>query len=363
MRAAIDPMRGPAIDPPRVTPAPARTHRRKVAVLVLVAVVLVVGLLVGVPWFLNAQHYESTDDAFLDGDVVHVAPQVAGRVMKVLVRDNELVSKGTLLIQIDPRDYELRVSDARAELAQAQGKLAESQAQLSVTIADADQSDAMVGVAKSSAQNAAADLARYDALSERAVSKQTHDSAAAAATGSAAQLAAAQKKAASSRAQVEFVKAQIQTQLASVQHSQAALDEALLDLSYTDVRADADGRVTRKNVEPGNYLQLGQQVMAIVPQNVWVTANFKETQLEDMRPGSPADIYVDAYPHHTFHGKVDSIQFGTGSAFSLLPPENATGNYVKVVQRVPVKITFDSEVDPNFVLAPGMSAEPEVKVR
>ena len=222
---------------------------------------------------------------------------------------------------------------------------------------------AEVTVAKANSENAAEDLRRYDALTERAVSKQMHDAATAAAQGTAAQLSAAEKKAIAAHAQVEFVKAQIQTQQAEVDHSQAALDQALLDLSYTDVRAEDDGRVTRKNVEPGNYLQVGQQVMAIVPLEVWVTANFKETQLEDMRPGSPVEISIDAYPHHTFHGKVDSIQSGTGSAFSLLPPENATGNYVKVVQRVPVKILFDGEPDPNYLLAPGMSVEPEVKVR
>jgi membrane fusion protein (multidrug efflux system) len=329
----------------------------------VLGVVVIAGLAIGIPWLINAQHYESTDDAFVDGHVVHVAPQVAGRVLKVLVLDNQTVTKGTLLLQIDPRDYQVKVQDAKAGLAEAQGKFEEAKAQLRVTIADADQADSEVTVAKANSQNAAEDLRRYDALSERAVSKQMHDAATAAAQSTAAQLSAAEKKAIAAHAQVEFVKAQIQTQQASVDHAQAALDQALLDLSYTDVRAEDDGRVTRKNVEPGNYLQVGQQVLAIVPTDVWVTANFKETQLENMKPGSPVEIEIDAYPHHTFHGKVDSIQSGTGSAFSLLPPENATGNYVKVVQRVPVKILFDGGPEPDYLLAPGMSAEPEVKVR
>ncbi len=342
---------------------PPKPNRRRMILFAVLGVVLIAGLAIGIPWLINAQHYESTDDAFVDGHVVHVAPQVAGRVLKVLVVDNQTVTKGTLLLQIDPRDYQVKVQDAKAGLAEAQGKFEEAKAQLRVTIADADQADSEVTVAKANAQNAAEDLRRYDALSERAVSKQMHDAATAAAQSTAAQLSAAEKKAIAAHAQVEFVKAQIQTQQASVDHAQAALDQALLDLSYTDVRAEDDGRVTRKNVEPGNYLQVGQQVLAIVPTDVWVTANFKETQLENMKPGSPVEIEIDAYPHHTFHGKVDSIQSGTGSAFSLLPPENATGNYVKVVQRVPVKILFDGAPDPDYLLAPGMSAEPEVKVR
>jgi membrane fusion protein (multidrug efflux system) len=232
-----------------------------------------------------------------------------------------------------------------------------------VTAADADQADAQVEVARANATNAAEDLKRYTALGARAISQQMKDAATAAAQSTAASLTAAQRKAASSRAQVELARTQITTAGAAVDTARAMLDQANLNLSYTEVRATIDGRVTRKTVQPGNYVQVGQQVMALVPTVVFLTANFKETQLERMRKDQPVEIEVDAYPHHRFHGHVDSLQAGTGAAFSLLPPENATGNYVKVVQRVPVKILIDDKPDNDFPLAPGMSAEPDVRVR
>ena len=174
------------------------------------------------------------------------------------------------------------------------------------------------------------------------------DAATASARGTTAALTAARRKAASARAQVELARTQITTAAAAVDTANAKLDQANLDLSYTKLCAPVAGRVTRKSVQAGNYLQVGQQVLAIVPTDVYVTANFKETQLEHMRQGQPVEIEVDAYPRHPFHGHVDSLQAGTGAAFSLLPPENATGNYVKVVQRVPVKIRIDDQFDPQF---------------
>ncbi len=357
--AALPPMPGATNDlaPPR------RRSRRPAVVLAVAGVLLAAGLIVGVPMLIEAAHYEGTDDAFVDADVVHAAPQVAGRVVAVAVGDNQLVERGQLLVQIDPRDYQVRVRDAAAGLAEAQGKLDQAKAQLAVTSADADQADAGVDVALANQVNAAADLKRYTTLEARAISQQMKDAATAAAGSTAAQLTAARRRAASAHASVELGRTQITTAAATVEDAQAKVDQAALDLSYTDLRATAAGRVTRKSVQPGNYVQVGQQVMALVPTDVYVTANFKETQLEHMRPGQPVDVHVDAYPAHAFHGHVDSLQSGTGAAFSLLPPENATGNFVKVVQRVPVKIKLDDKYDPQYLLAPGMSVEPDVRVR
>jgi membrane fusion protein (multidrug efflux system) len=356
---ALPPVPGATASP--VTPPPVR--RRKAVVLTIITIIVATGLGIGIPLLIAAANVESTDDAFIDADVVRAAPQVAGRVLAVAVDDNQLVERGHLLVQIDPRDYQVKVQDAKAGLAEAQGKLDQANAQLNVTAADADQADAQVGVARANATNAAEDLHRYTTLEARAISQQMKDAATAAAHSTAAALTAAERKAASARAQVEFARTQIATAAAAVDTAKAKLDQANLDLSYTELRAAIDGRVTRKSVQPGNYLQVGQQVLALVPTDVYVTANFKETQLEHMHGGEPVEIDVDAYPHHPFHGHVDSLQAGTGAAFSLLPPENATGNYVKVVQRVPVKIRIDDKFDPAYPLAPGMSVEPDVRVR
>jgi membrane fusion protein (multidrug efflux system) len=357
--AALPPV--PGATGPLTVPPPVRRRRAVIVTVLILAAAVTLGIVI--PMVIAAGQVESTDDAFVDADVVRAAPQVAGRVLEVAVHDNQLVSAGTVLMRIDPRDFEVQVRNATAGLAEAQGKLDQAKAQLTVTAADADQADAQVEVARANATNAAEDLKRYTALGARAISQQMKDAATAAAQSTAASLTAAQRKAASSRAQVELARTQITTAGAAVDTARAMLDQANLNLSYTEVRATIDGRVTRKTVQPGNYVQVGQQVMALVPTVVFLTANFKETQLERMRKDQPVEIEVDAYPHHRFHGHVDSLQAGTGAAFSLLPPENATGNYVKVVQRVPVKILIDDKPDNDFPLAPGMSAEPDVRVR
>jgi membrane fusion protein (multidrug efflux system) len=329
----------------------------------VVGLLVIAALAVGITlWWLHARQYESTDDAFIDAHIVLVAPQVAGRVQQVLVKDNQDVSKGQLLLKIDPAEYQVALDQAQAALAEAQGKLAQAQAQKSVADANAAQAQAQVQVVQANARNAQQELNRYQQLSRAAVSQQQLDNATAAATSSAAQVQAAQKQAAAAAAQANAAVTAIATAKATVASAQAKIDQANLMLSYTQIRATEAGLVTRKSVVPGNYIQVGQQLMAIVPHEVWVTGNYKETQLADMKPGQPVEISVDAYPDLDLHGHVDSIQAGSGAVFSLLPPQNATGNYVKVVQRVPVKITFDSLPD-HPRLAPGMSVEPTVKVR
>jgi len=251
---------------------------------------------------------ESTDDAFIEAHVAPVSARIAGHISRVLVDDNQIVKAGELLVEIDPRDFQTRLDQARAKSAADRAETAKS----------------------------AADLKRAQALfAKDEASRQDLDHAQAEADASAAALA----------------------------QDEAALRQAELDLSYTRVTAPEDGRVTRKAVEPGAYLSIGQPLLALVPDEAWVVANFKETQLTRMRPGQPAEIVVDTYPDVRLRGHVDSIQSGTGARFSLLPAENATGNFVKVVQRVPVKIVLDDKLGGGRRLAPGMSVEASVELK
>ena len=337
-------------------------YKRPVPMIIL-GVVLLIAIVAGVLWWLHARQFEKTDDAFITGHLVRVAPRVSGQALKVLVDDNQLVHKGDLLVQIDPRDFQARVDQAQADLQSTQGKVAESEAAVLATQADVGRAHAAETSASSEAERTAADLKRYEALDPRSVSQQQLDLARSTARSARAKLESAKKETVAAQAQVTSSQAQVKTNQAKVAEAQAALDQANLYLQYTRITAPEDGRVTNKNVEPGSYLQTGQALFSIVPRDIWVVANFKETQITDMRPGQPVKIKVDAYPDQDFEGHVDSFQTGTGAAFSLLPPENATGNYVKVVQRVPVKIVFDHPPDDRYLLGPGMSVTPRVKVK
>ena len=346
-------------------PAPERKSRwRRSLALVLGAILLVTLITGGTLWWLEARHYESTDDAFIDVHMVRVAPQVAGRVAHVLVDDNQLVAAGAPIIEIDPADFQAKLDQALATQASAAAALAQTKAQVIVAQANAEEFRAEVAVAQANATNAADQLKRDQPLAaQHVVSTQQLNNDIANQRSTAANLVAAQKKEAAAEAQLGVVATQIDAAQANLESAQAQVAEARLDLSYTRIAAPVAGRIAHKNVSPGDYVQIGQNLMALVPVDVWITANFKETQLARMRVGQPVDISVDAYPSVTFHGHIDSFQPGSGAAFSLLPPENATGNYVKVVQRVPVKIVFDDPPDPNRPLGPGMSVVPSVKVR
>ncbi len=217
--------------------------------------------------------------------------------------------------------------------------------------------------AEAQAQRADADLKRYETVESRAVSKTDYDLAQAQARSANADLESAKSQVKAANADVDFSKAGVETANAAVQQAQAKLDQAKLNVSYTKIIAPFDGRITARSIQNGNYIQPGQALFALVPRQVWVTANFKETQLTYMRPGQDVVVHIDAYPQQNFKAKVDSLQAGTGARFSLLPPENAVGNYVKVVQRVPVKIVFDEELPTNLDISPGMSVEPKVRVK
>jgi membrane fusion protein (multidrug efflux system) len=340
----------------------ARPRRRRWGRIALIVVPLLILGGFAYYWFFM-RPYESTDDAFIDGDVVPIAPQVAGEVVQLLVQDNQFVKTGDLILEIDPRDYQARLAKAQSDLTAAQTRLEQAKAQVASDQAKVEQEQASLAAAETEAQRTEADLKRYQSLPSPAVSQSQLDLAVAQARSNNASVQVARSRTRSAQAQVSLSQAAAQTAAAQVKGSEAAVRQAQLSLSYTKVSAPEAGFVTHRTVASGSYVQVGQQLVALVPAQVWVTANFKETQLKLMRPGQSVQIHVDAYPQHTFRGHIDSIQRGSGARFSLLPPENATGNYVKVVQRVPVKILIDEAPDPNVPLGPGLSVEPVVRVR
>jgi membrane fusion protein (multidrug efflux system) len=301
------------------------------------AALLVGAIALGVLWWLHVRQFESTDDAFVDTHIVHLSPQIVGRVTQVYVTDNQLVHKGDPLIEIDAADVDAKLAETKAQLAQSETQLVQNIA-------------SEKGV-QAQAENAALDLERYRLLqktSPQAVAQQQIDQAVATDRNLRAQLAASQAQISTARAQIEVFR----TQIAAAQ----------LNVGYTHIVAPVDGHVTQRTVATGNYVSPGQALMAIVPLELWVTANYKETQLARMRVGQPATVSVDGCADREIHGHVDSLQRGAGQAFGILPPENATGNYVKVVQRVPVKIVLD-DIPQDCLLGPGMSVMPSVKVR
>jgi len=345
-----------------IIPPPPRSKKSTLKLFVGVAVLIVIVAVIF--YYLRCvAPYESTDDAFIDGYITLVSPRVPGQVAQLMVTDNQEVKTGDVLVEIDPRDYETSLSQAKADLAAASSQANQSRAQVNVSEAKVAQAQAAVTAAEAEAQRANDDLKRYQSVESRAVSKSALDLAQAQARSANANLEAADSQTNAAEAEVVLSEAGVETATAAVQQAEAKFHQAELNLSYTKIIAPMDGRVTARTVQLGNYVQPGQALMALVPKDVWVTANFKETQLTYMKPGQPVELRVDAYPNKKFKGKVDSLQAGTGARFSLLPPENAVGNYIKVVQRVPVKIIFDEELPTNLDIAPGMSVVPKVKVK
>jgi membrane fusion protein (multidrug efflux system) len=331
-----------------------------IALGVVVALVLIGA---AVAWWLHARQFVSTDDAFIDGYVTQTAPQVAGRVTALKFADNEHVAAGQTLVLIDPRDYQAKLDQAKAQRSNAAGALRQAEAQIGVLQAGLDQARANVAVAEADSVQAQKDYERFTSIDPHAVSRQQVDNAIATYHSSQAKVEAARQAVRGADAQLEAGHAQVVAAQAQVQQSDANVAAAELQLSYCTIAAPVAGRIAHRNVDVGNYVNPGQAMFAIVQDAHWVTANFKETQLADVRVGQPVDIDVDAVPAVTFHGHVDSVQPGTGSEFSVLPAENATGNYVKIVQRVPVKIAFDDERVKDHQLAPGMSVVPYVHIR
>jgi membrane fusion protein (multidrug efflux system) len=338
--------------------------KRPVLVAGIVVLVLVLAL-AGVFWWLHERHFESTDDAFIDAHIVRLAPQIAGRVTAVLVADNQLLHQGQAVVVLDSAEVEARQAAARALRAQADAQLASARAQVEVNEATYQGSRDDAAVAAAQETIAALDLARFRelaTLNAAAVAQQQLDQAEATARQSAAQHRAALRASQMRAAQLVASRTLVASAAQQVRATQAQLEEAGISLGYTRLDAPAGGHVAQKSVAVGDYLQPGTQILAIVPLEVWVTANFKETQLEYMRIGQAVSVKVDACPGLHVQGHVDSIQRGAGQAFAILPPENATGNFVKVVQRVPVKIVLD-DLPADCPVGPGMSVEPTVTVR
>jgi membrane fusion protein (multidrug efflux system) len=319
-------------------------RKRRGLVIAIAAVVLLLLVL----WWLDARQYESTDDAFIDTRTVQISAQVAAAIVDVPVTDNQMVDAGAELVRLDDRDYV-------AQRDQAQASVDNLAAQITAQQAKIQQADKQVAQAQGVLTFARQEADRYQELAQKgSTTIEQAQQYSSNLLQSEASLAAAQANAVAIAKQVPVLEAQLKT-------SQAQLEQAEANLSRTIVTAPVIGRVTRLTAAKGGYAAVGQTLMMFVPRDVWVTANFKETQLDLMRPGQPVMIELDSFPGRTFPGHVDSIQSGSGTAFSLLPAENATGNYVKIVQRVPVKIVFDQP--PDVLLGPGMSAVPTVKVR
>ena len=353
------------IAPASAPPVPRR--RRRSILLGVVLSIVTIGIAVAIYEFIQYSHFVSTDDAFIEGHVVAISPQVSARIKAVLIDDNVLVHKGQLMVELDPTDFDIAVNQAKATVAAMAGKADQAAAEIDSAGASLDEAKAELEVAEANLTNSTADLKRFEDLAGKnngAVSRQQLDSAKAIRASNFAQVRQAQAKQKQAEADVATRRATAEAAKGDVLKANADVAKAVANLSYCRIVAPEDGRVTRKNVEPGSYVQAGEQLFAIVQTDVWVVANFKETQMSRMHVGDDVSIEVDAYPGMKLHGHVDTFQYGTGSRFSMLPAENATGNFVKVVQRVPCKIKLDNPpVDTNRPLALGMSVLPEVSLK
>jgi len=336
----------PTLEPPP-PPSPPRHQRSRRPFIILGAVLAVVAVAAIIYWLLN-RNYATTDDAQIDGDIFQISSRIAGQVQQVLVTDNQHVTQGQVLVTLDPRDAQASVAQAKANVEQARAQLIVAQANIAAAQANAISAQAALTQAQQ-------DFQRYHALRTGAVSGLQLDQTDATIRSAQAKYDAARQQTAGDQASAIAAQAQLDA-------AEAQLQNAELQLSYTTIIAPAAGHVSERTVRAGDVISPSTGLMAIVGDNVWVTANYKETQLAGIHPGNPATVTIDAVPGITFHARVDSIQYGTGAVFSLLPAENATGNYVKIVQRVPVKITFDDPRIGNYPLAPGMSVNPSVTI-
>ena len=401
---------------PGVGPGGPRTRRRKLLRrLRWIVPALIVLIAVGVLLYRYLSLFESTDDAQIDGYIYPVSSRVSGYVTRVTVDDNQYVQAGTVLVQLDPKDYEVAVENAKAALANDQATASSATINVPITSvttssqyvnAEAEVRNSEAGLVSAQRQFESAEanlreaeandlkaqddvnryrpLAAKDEIAQRELTQavDTERGTAAAVESSRKNAEASQQGIAQARARLDQAHAQVKSALtypqqvsaqqsraraaqAETQRAEAVLEQAELNLQYTTIVAPVSGVVGQRSGQPGQNIVPGQQLMTVVPldsANIWVTANFKETQLKYMRPGQPANISVDTYGR-TYSGHVLNIAGATGSRFSLLPPENATGNYVKVVQRIPVKIVLDHGQDPQHLLRPGMSVEPKVRVQ
>jgi membrane fusion protein, multidrug efflux system len=307
-------------------------------------------------------HFESTDDAFIASRSIAIGPKVSGYVTEVPVTDNQHVAAGGVIARIDDRDYRIALEQANAQVAAAQAAIKNIDAQMTVQLAQINASQAQVDQAQAALVFAQQQAGRYDELARKGSGTvQNAQQYSSQLQQQQAGLKSAQAALSVAQRQVEAIKAQRSSAEANLAQATAQRDQAQLNLSYTAVTAAEPGRVVNLTAAPGEFASTGTNLTMFVPDEIWVTANFKETQLDAMRPGEPVILRIDAYPEREIRGHVASVQPGSGTAFSLLPAQNATGNYVKIVQRVPVKIVIDNP-PADVALGPGMSVVPDVRV-
>lgn len=320
-------------------------------------------IFIGVYCLIHSYHYQETDDATIEGHIASVAPKVSGYIIKVNVDDNQPVEEGDIIAEINPADYKLKLAEVKGKLAEAQASLKVSDQEILKAQTYIDQFSEELGSTNSKLDFAKKDYKRYSATYKVGISsKQDYDSSKNNYSVATSNNKAAKDKLKEQQIALQSEKAKKEVTLAQIEKLKAEVGQAELFLSYTHVKAQQSGNVTSKNVEKGNFVEAGQPLMAIVPEKMWLIANFKETQLTRMKVGQEVNIKIDAYPNVKFKGRVDSIQRATGAKASLFPPENAVGSYVKVVQRVPVKITFEGDYS-KYNIVPGMSVVPEVRIR
>ena len=329
---------------------------RKPIIFGAVAIALVAAAGFGWQWYTHGRFVETTDNATIDGDIVTISTKVSGRVAAIAVGDNQPVHAGDVLIRVDDADYRAAYLQQEAALAAAKASVTVAEDTMALTRNAIAEAQADLNSARAEQTRANADLARYKKLSDaKFASEQRMQSAQADAAKATAEVARKAAALATEQSRLALQASQLTEAQAQAEAQAAALDAARIRLDDTVIRAPVDGVVGNKGVRLGQYLQAGQQTMSVVPvSEVYITANFKETQVARMRPGQPVEIEVDAYKSRTFHGVIDSVAPGSGAMFSLLPPENATGNFTKIVQRIPVKIRLDSAAR-QALLIPGMS--------
>jgi membrane fusion protein, multidrug efflux system len=349
-------------------------HQRKFTLLAIAVVIIGIA---GTYFYIHYKRtHVSTDDAYVTGRIHVIASKVPGTVKTLLVKDNQFVKKDDLLLEIDDKDYDVRVREAESSVNTEQSRLSETSMKVNVSKKQytearyhLESARANLKLQEVQLKQADLDLKRADRLFKKGiVPADKYDKAKTVYDSTSAQVDAAREQLHQAEASLETQKAVIgqfessyRSQNANVRQKQEVLNAEALKKSYTKIYAPSDGYVTKKSLEIGNQIQAGQPLMAVVPlEDVWVVANYKETQIAKVKPGQKVKIGVDTYSGKVFEGKVQSIMAGTGSVFSLFPPENATGNYVKVVQRVPVKIILDKGADPNHLLRVGMSVEPTI---
>jgi membrane fusion protein (multidrug efflux system) len=351
--------------------------KKKLGFLVL-AIVIIIGAVTLFFYLRYKAAHITTDDAFIDGHIHTIASKVSGTVKQVYVESNQYVKKGDILLELDPADYEAKLNETSSSAGAEKAKLAEVETRIKVSRSKLAELSAALAAAKANLELQEANLRQAENDSRRAenlyksgtISKDRYEKTMTAYAVNLAQVKAAkeqvnqvEKELDTQKDIVRQTEASKTTQISTIKEKEAKKDAAQLNYSYTKIYAPVDGYVTKKSVENGNQIQAGQPLMAVVPlDDIYITANYKETQLEKVKPGQKVKFKVDTYSKKTFNGKVDSIMSGTGAVFSLFPPENATGNYVKVVQRIPVKIVLDKDTDKEHVLRIGMSVVPTILI-